>query len=319
MSRTLWNGAITFGLVHIPVGLHPAVRDSGIDFDWLDARSMDPVGYKRVNKRTGREVERDDIVRAVKTDDDRYVVLSDDEIRAAYPRTTQTIEIETFVPAREIPLEYMDRPYWLAPGAKADKVYALLREALRARDRYGIARVVIQTKQHLAALVPFGRALMLVTLRWPEDIRSPDELELPPEGRKATGLSDAEMRMAAQLVDGMSDEWEPERYRDRFRAAIETLVERKARAGDATGVEPLEEAPAPDNVVDLTELLRRSLQGRRGGAANDEARDGADAAPKRRAASGPTRDGASSRAAPKKAGASATRAAAATTKRASRA
>lgn len=266
MSRTLWNGAISFGLVHIPVGLHAAAGDSGIDFDWLDDRTMDAVGYRRVNKRTGEEVPREHIVRAVKTDDDRYVPLTDEEIGAALPRTTKTIDIEAFVPAREIPIEFWDRPYWLAPQPRAEKVYALLREALRGQERYGIARVVIATRQHLAALVPVGRALMLVTLRWPQDIRPADALELPPEGRRATGLTDAELRMARQLVDSLSADWEPERFHDTFRDAIERLVARKLEAGDAAGIEPLEEAAAPDNVVDLTELLRRSLRRGAGGA-----------------------------------------------------
>src|SRR5690242_8121322 len=145
--RTLWKGAISFGLVHIPVALHSATDDKGIDFDWLDKRSMDPVGYKRVNKRTGKEIDKENIVKGVETDDGSYVVLTDDEIKAAYPRTTQTIEIEAFVPLQELPFVYLDRPYYLSPVGKSEKVYVLLRETLLKTGRVGVSRVVIQTKQ----------------------------------------------------------------------------------------------------------------------------------------------------------------------------
>ena len=141
--RVLWKGAITFGLVHIPVGLYTATRPHGIDFDWLDKRTMDPVGYKRINKRTGREVSKEQIVKGVEYESGEYVVLSDKEIADAYPRTTQTIEIESFVPAQSIPLVFLDRPYYLAPVNRGGKVYALLRETLQRSGQVGLARVVI--------------------------------------------------------------------------------------------------------------------------------------------------------------------------------
>jgi len=152
--RVLWKGAISFGLVHIPVALYTATTDHGIDFDWLDKRTMDPVGYKRINKKTGKEIPREQIVKGVEYADGEYVVLSDKEIAAAYPRTTQTIEIETFVPANGIPFVFLERPYYVAPINRGAKVYALLRETLQRSGRVGVARVVIQTKQHLAVLVP---------------------------------------------------------------------------------------------------------------------------------------------------------------------
>ncbi|HEY0821187.1 MAG TPA: Ku protein, partial [Rhizobacter sp.] len=129
-SRSLWKGAISFGLVHIPVSLHSASTESGVDFDWLDKRSMDPVGYKRINKRTGREITKENIVKGIEYANEKYVLLSDEEIEAVYPRSTQAIEIEAFVSMAEIPFVYLDKPYYLAPVAKGQKVYALLREAL---------------------------------------------------------------------------------------------------------------------------------------------------------------------------------------------
>ena len=263
MPRTLWNGAISFGLVHIPVSLYPASKDESIDFDWLDKRSMDPVGYKRINKRTGREIDRENIVKGVKVDSGDYVLISDDEIRAAYPKTTKTIEIEAFVDAADIPFIYLDRPYYLGPQGNASKVYALLRETLVASGKVGIARVVIQTKQHLAALMPVGPALMLHTLRWNNEVRGVDDLELPTD--KKSSLNAGELRMAKLLVDDMSQDWDPTSYSDSFRDAIMTLIDRKQKAGKVEAVEPLEEdVDHGSNVIDLTALLKRSL-GKGGG------------------------------------------------------
>ena len=261
MTRAVWKGAIAFGLVHVPVSMVPATQDSDVDFDWLDKRSLDPVGYKRVNKRTGREVDKDQIVKGIKQDNGDYVVLSDAEIRAAYPKTTQTIEIETFVPAQEISFVYLERPYYLEPGPCADKVYALLREAMAKASLIGIARIVMHRKEHLAALVPAGPALMLGTLRWANEIRPADELALPPAG--GSKLKSDELKMAEQLIGRMAAPWKPERFSDTFSDAIRKLAVHKVKAGKTATVQPLE--PVPDrgdasNVIDLTELLKNSLQ-----------------------------------------------------------
>jgi len=260
-TRTLWKGAITFGLVHIPIGLYSATAESGVDFDWLDKRTMDPVGYKRVNKKTGKEIDKENIVKGVKHGDD-YVVLSPEEIQAAYPRTTQTIEIEAFVDADEVPFVYLERPYYVGPVNKGDKVYALLREALKQTHKVGIARVIIQTKQHLAVLIPCGPALVLNLLRWGGEIRSWEDLRLPPSDAKSAGVKEAELNMAKQLIDGMSAHWSADQFRDSFREEIMKLVEAKAEAGETEHVTPVEKAPEGGaDVIDLTELLKRSLQG----------------------------------------------------------
>ncbi|AVS99291.1 Ku protein [Paracidovorax avenae] len=277
-TRALWKGAISFGLVHVPVGLYSATRDSGIDFDWLDKRSMDPVGYKRINKKTGKEITAENIVKGVEYEDGRYVVLTPEEIAQAYPKTTQTIEIEAFLDADEIPFVYLERPYYTAPLPRGEKVYALLREALKASHRVGVGKVVIQTKQHLAVLIPCGRALVLNLLRWGGEIRSFQELNLPPAGGKAVGLKDAEMRMARQLIDDMTQDWDADQFRNSFSEEIMKLVEARAQAGDIAEVEPLE-APSDAggaDVVDLTALLRRSLEGGRRKAAADTDEKGED-------------------------------------------
>jgi len=267
MPRTLWKGAITFGLVHIPVGLYPAATHDELDFDWLDRRNMAPVGYKRINKETGREVTRENIVRGLKHDDGRYVVLTDDEIRSANVKATQTVDIAAFVNAGEIDVTYFDTPYYLAPLARGEKVYALLREALKRERKVGIAHVVIQTKQHLAALIPGDRVLMLNTLRWATEVRPAKELELPASGPKATGIREQELKMATELIRKMSESWDPARYRDSFRADILKLVGRKVAKGQLKEVTIPDEGEARQptaKIIDLTELLKQSLGNRKG-------------------------------------------------------
>lgn len=266
-ARVVWKGAISFGLVHIPVALYTATTSGGVDFDWLDRRTMEPVGYKRINKKTGKEIAAADIVKGVEVEDGQYVVLSADEIKAAFPKTTQTIEIESFIHASEIPFTYLERPYYLAPINRGEKVYALLREALLETERVGVARVVIQTKQHLAVLVPSGPALILNLLRWGGEIRSFEALKLPPAGVKAAGLKEGELKMARQLIEEMTAPWDADDFRDSFRDEIMRLVRQKAESGEAKSVEKV--APTGEGssakpgaeIIDLTELLKRSLQG----------------------------------------------------------
>ena len=259
-SRTLWKGAITFGLVHIPVGLHTAATEQGIDFDWLDKRTMDPVGYKRVNKKTGKEIDKDNIVKGVEYEDGKYVIISPEEIEEVFPKTTQTIEIERFIDAADMPFIFLERPYYVAPVNKSDKVYALLRETLIATGKIGLAKVVIATKQHLAALVPSGPALVLNLLRWGDEVKTLDSLALPPAGSKS--ISAAELKMARQLVEEMSGKWDPADFKDEFRIQVMKLVEKKAQGGEGkTVTQPEEEAPQSGDVIDLTALLQRSLKG----------------------------------------------------------
>lgn len=263
MPRALWKGAISFGLVHVPVALYAASSEDDIDFDWLDKRSMDPVGYQRINKRTGKEVDKEHIVKGVKVGDGEYVVLGDDEIKAAYPKTTQTIALQGFVDPAQIPFTLLERPYYLEPQARAQKVYALLREALIAAGAVGIARFVLHSKEHLAVLAPVGPALLLDTLRWAGEVRPWTELELPAAGRKASGVDDAELKLAGQLITQMTTEWNADDYRNEFTGALRKLIEQRVGAGQTAAVESLEDAApvaSSGNVVDLSELLARSLK-----------------------------------------------------------
>ncbi len=280
MAHMIWKGAISFGLVHGPVQLYPATQSEKVSFNLIDKRSIDPVGYKQINKRTGKEVTRDNIVRGFEYEKGKYVVMSDAEIRSANPESTQTVDILAFVEAPDISFLYLDTPYYLAPDRKGEKVYALLRDALKETGKVGIANVVLHNKQHLAALIPVGPVLALNTLRWAAEVRSYDELKLPGESAKKSGVTARELDMAKKLIVDMSDTWDPAAYHDTFHDDIMSLVERKIREGkteEIGDVEEPQETRRSAEILDLSELLKRSLgQGKRK-TASARARDDEDA------------------------------------------
>ncbi len=262
MAHMIWKGAISFGLVHVPVQLYPATQSEKVGFNLLDKRSIDPIGYKQINKRTGKEVTRDNIVRGFEYEKAKYVVLSDEEIRSANPESTQTVDILAFVDAPDISFLYLDTPYFLTPDRKGEKVYALLREAMKASGKIGVASVVLHNKQHLAALIPVGPVLALNTLRWAAEVRDFDEFKLPAEGAKKAGITTRELDMAKKLIEDMSDTWDPSKYHDTFRDDIMALVDRKIRAGkteEITEIEAPHEARQSADILDLSDLLKRSL------------------------------------------------------------
>ena len=279
MPRTIWKGAVSFGLVHIPVALVPATSRSGIDFDWLDKRSMDRVGYKRINKTTGEEIDSENIVKGVEYEKGHYVVLSDEEIKAAHPKATQTVDIIAFVDAKDISFLYIDTPYYLTPDRRGEKVYALLRETLIQTGKVGIANVVLRNKQHLAVVMPLGKALVMNTLRWADEVRGVEYLEMKEEALNAD-LNKRELDMAKRLVEDMTEEWDPTQFKDTFQDQIMDLVETKAREGKLEAVGGPEETVdrRSADVIDLTELLKRSLAAKpaKGKAASSEEVDDSD-------------------------------------------
>jgi DNA end-binding protein Ku len=290
MPHMIWKGAISFGLVHVPVQLYPATQSEKVGFNLLDKRTIDPIGYKQINKRTGKDVTRENIVRGFEYEKDKYVVLSDDEIRAANPESTQTVDIVAFVDAADISFLYLDTPYFLTPDRKGDKVYALLREAMKSSGKIGVANVVLHNKQHLAALIPLGPVLALNTLRWAAEVRELDEFKLPPDGMKAAGVSARELDMAKKLIDDMSDAWDPSHYHDTFRDDIMALVDKKVRAGkteEITEIETPRESRQSADILDLSDLLKRSL-GR--GKDRDKDKDKGKAAGSRKRASAAAED-----------------------------
>ncbi|MFL6632951.1 MAG: Ku protein [Massilia sp.] len=293
MARSMWKGAISFGLVHIPVEMYPAASDQGLDLSMLDRRDFAPIGFKRYNKATGKEVSWDDIVKGYEYSDGEYVVLTDEDLRRANPDATQTIDILAFVNAEQVPLIYYEQPYYLAPGKGGDKVYALLRETLREVGKIGIANVVIRVKQHLAALVCVGDTIVLNTLRYPDEIRPTDELKIPAADSKAAQVTDKELQMARALVEGMSEKWKPQQYHDTYREDVLALIKKKVAANQTktlTEPEPEEEKPAKSNVIDLVSLLQASLGKKPAKAAATDDDDDDDDEPPPRKSKKPSKD-----------------------------
>jgi DNA end-binding protein Ku len=295
MPHMIWKGAISFGLVHVPVQLYPATQSEKVGFNLLDKRSMDPIGYKQINKNTGKEVTRDNIVRGFEYEKGKYVVMSDAEIRSANPESTQTVDILAFIDAPDISFLSLDTPYYLAPDRKGEKVYALLRDALKDSGKIGIASVVLHNKQHLAALIPVGPALALETLRWADEVRDFSQFKFPDEDTKKAGVTPKELEMAKRLIEDMSDSWDPAKYHDTFRDDIMALVDKKVREGKTAEIAEVHESgerPSSAEILDLSELLKRSLKkgkpAKRGAAdegedeGNDESGEEAPARPARK-------------------------------------
>ena len=321
MGRSMWKGAISFGLVHIPVEMYPAVTNKGLDLNMLDRRDFSPIGFKRYNKTTGKEVGWDDIIKGYEYEEGEYVVLSDEDLRRANPESTQTIDILAFVDAEEVPLIYYDQPYYLAPGKGGAKVYALLRDTLKKVGKIGIAHVVIRVKQHLAALHCQGDTIVMNTLRYPDEIRDDSDLKIPAANAKDASISEKELKMAMALVQGMSEDWKPSQYSDTYREDVMAMIEKKIKARQTKTItmpDPDEKPARSSNVIDLVSLLQASLGKKPGKAAaaeddDDEppppkrsrkpAEDDADEvpAPRARKAAGASREAVAAKASPKRA------------------
>ncbi|HKI04004.1 MAG TPA: Ku protein [Thermoanaerobaculia bacterium] len=283
MPRAIWKGSISFGLVNIPVGLYSAETRDEIHFKMLDKKTMSPIHYKRMSEESGKEVAWEEHVRGYEYEKGKYVVLSDEDLKRAAPEATQTIDISDFVDLEEIDPLYFDKPYYLGPDKKGAKAYALLREVLRRTGKVGIAKVVIRTRQYLAAVVARGDVLTLELLRYAHELRDPSELEVP-KGKE--GVSERELEMAERLVEGMVEAWDPEKYKDDYRKDLMKMIEERVEAGQ------LEESPEPaakperpaGNVVDLMALLKQSVEG---GGAKKPAKSTAKSAAKKPAAKKP--------------------------------
>lgn len=280
MPRIIWKGAISFGLVNIPVVLKAAARDNALDFDWLDERDMAPVGYQRINKKTGKPVDKDHIVKGYQYEKGEYVLLSPEDFRQANVEATQTVDIVSFVQADQIPPYYFETPYYLEPDRRGEKGYALLRETLHRTGRAALALVVIHNRQHLAAVLVLGDALVLNTMRWAEEVLPMDELKLPKSSSKQQGVSPREIEMATRLVEDMQEDWNPEAYRDTYRDDLMERIEGKIAEGKThllTPAEPGGEEPRKSaEVIDMMALLKESIK-RRGGRGGARAEAGDDA------------------------------------------
>ncbi|WP_049622070.1 Ku protein [Frateuria defendens] len=267
MPRPIWSGTLSFGLLNIPVSVMSAEHSIDLHFRMLDSRSNTPIRYERVNAETGEEVPWKDIVRAYEYKKGSYVVLEPEDIRSAASERRESIDVETFVDAGEIGPEYFEKPYLLVPGKKAEKGYVLLRETLRRTGRLGIGRVVIRTREYLAAVMPRDNALWLLLLRYPQQLVDADEYAVPEAELEHYRVSPRELEMAGQLIESMSGKWKPKDYKDDFRDRLRQVIEKRMKSKGLVvpPAEQAEEMPAnaATNVVDFMTLLQKSLASNR--------------------------------------------------------
>jgi len=294
MARPIWTGTLSFGLLNVPVALMSGERRIDLHFRMLDARDKRPIRFERVNADTGEEVPWKDIVKAYEYSKGNYVVVEQKDIASAAPESHETVEVEAFVDAGDIDLRYFEKPYVLVPGKKAEKGYVLLRETLRATGKVGIARVVIRTREYLAAVMPQEDALVLILLRYPQELVDLDDYTLPSGTAADYRISAKETAMAAQLIDSMSGKWDPSSYHDEFRERLHAVIQKRIKAQEGTAqVDDAAEAPqredAATNVVDFMSLLQKSLDAKR----RTPAKGSDDALPVRKTAKKPTRKAAS--------------------------
>jgi DNA end-binding protein Ku len=275
-SRGLWNGAISFSLIHIPVSLHTAARAHEIDLNLLDKRDFAPVGYQRYNKSTGKVVEWNDVVKGYEYEKGEYVVLTDEDFRRANVEASRTIDIQTFVDRDAIAPYYFDTPYFLVPDKNGERVYSLLREALEQSKKLAVATFVLRSRQHVAALMPVDKVIVLNTLRYSQEIQPHPDV-VAAVSRKAAGASGRELDMALKLVDEMSEKWKPETFTDTYRDDLMKRIQQKVKAGQThTLTEPeAESGERPSGgakVVDLMSLLEKSLAQKGAGPSEGAAR-----------------------------------------------
>jgi DNA end-binding protein Ku len=256
MARALWRGAISFGLIYVPVEVHTASRENTLPLHMLDSRDFSPVGYQRVSKRTGKEVDWKHIVKGYEYKKGDYVVLTDADFKHANVKASQTIEIETFCPAAEIPPLYYEKPYYLSAAKGGAKVYSLLCQALSATDRVAVGTFVMHQRQHLCVVVPSGSSLVLLTLRFA------DEIVAMSESASKAKVSPAELSMAKQLVEKMSGEFKPAHFKDTYRADLKRRVQEKIRRKETHALdveEPVADERPKAEVIDLMAALKASL------------------------------------------------------------
>lgn len=267
MARAIWKGYVSFGLVNVPVELHTAERRKELSFKLVDNRDQARVRYQRVNEATGEEVPWGNVVKAFEYREDNYVLLGDEDFKKVAVKANKTIEIQDFVDRDQIDVIYYDRPYYLLPLERGRKGYVLLREALERAKKVGIAKVVIRTREHLCALLPRGPGLMVMLLRFQEEILDTKDFDFPQEKPEAYKISAKEIKLAEQLVETMTSPWKPDSYLDDYRKALMEWIEVKAERGDTAAVPAgtVEETEDEPQIINLMEILKKSVEAKRGG------------------------------------------------------
>jgi len=261
-SRPIWKGAISFGLVHVPVTLYSLEKSSDLHFKLLDSRNQSTIKYQRVNEKTGEEVPWDKIVKGFEYSKNNFVIMEDEDFKNAAVEATQLVEIQNFVDRAEIGDEFFDKPYILVPQKKAEKGYVLLRQILEKTNRVGIAKVVLKSREYLAAMAPKEGALILLLMRFAEELRSLSEFDIPAGSASEFKATSKEIDLAEQLVNAQTVEWDPKEYQDEYRDRLLDYIEKKAQSGKLAVLEPEGETAGEtvSNVIDLVDLLRQSVE-----------------------------------------------------------
>lgn len=265
MAGSIWKGSISFGLLNIPVSLQKAEENNDLKFHMLDSKDLSPIKYKKVSAKDGKEVPWERIVKGYEVEKGKYVLLSKDELKAANPKATQAIDIEDFVEADEIDLMFLEKPYYLVPQKSGIKGYFLLVDALKKTNKVAIGKIVIRTKMHLAMVMPKGDALVLELLRFGHEVIEEDESTYLDDVEKPK-YSPKELKMAEELIEGMTAKWDPSQYKDTYSDDVMKMINAKLKAGEDQEIEY--EIPKPEKgnagtVVDLMPLLKKSLEEKR--------------------------------------------------------
>jgi DNA end-binding protein Ku len=264
MQRSLWHGAISFGLIYVPVDMFTAARDNALALHMLDSRDFAPIGYERVNKNTGKEVDWGHIIKGYEYQKGQYVALADADFKHANVKATETIDIANFADAADIPAMYFETPYYLAPQKGGQKVYALLRLALEATAKVAVGSFVMRGRQHLCVIAPNEHVLMLLTLRFADEVLPPAQVKSAAEAGNSK-VSSAELAMAKQLINQMSGPFRPNAFKDTYRADLMRRIQEKIKKKEMHSLtvdEPEPTGRPKAQVIDLMEALRNSIKGK---------------------------------------------------------
>lgn len=253
--RSIWSGSVSFGLINIPVKIYSASEERALKFRLLDKHGHCPISYAKICRSTGQEVPYENIVKGYEYQDGDYVILTDEDFAKVAPKKTKLIDITSFVDESEIPATMIDKPYYIEPEKKAEKAYVLLREALKRSKKVAIAKWVLRNKEHIAMVRPLDRALMLIQLRYEDEVRKPDDLHIPDK----SSYTKKELEMALMLINQLEDHFKASDYKDTYTEDLKKIIAKKAK-GKPIRVPAGEKEPTPTDMRNLMEALRRSLE-----------------------------------------------------------
>ncbi|AUH70645.1 Ku protein [Legionella sainthelensi] len=262
MSKSIWKGEISFGLVSIPVSLYSTEERNELNFHLLDKKTKSRIRYQRINEKTGDEVSWEDIVKGFEYEKDRYIIVDEEKFEKVDPDLFKAITIEEFVNFQEIDSLYLIKPYYLVPETKNKKAYVLLRESLKKTNKAGVARVIMRTKESICLIIPHQHALLLYLIHFKDEIRAENQIDVPKEHLKAYKISDAEIKIATALIQEMTTKWQPEKYHNEYREALRKWLDQQI-SKQSKIKEKISETESNSDVIDFISLLKESMKKRK--------------------------------------------------------